>query len=54
MTFRRFDNVFSNQPMVSRFKKLPQAAKEEVFAQAAKLFEGEKVTRPLCSTHDDD
>ncbi|KAG1666522.1 hypothetical protein FOA52_014419 [Chlamydomonas sp. UWO 241] len=38
LSFDGFDNVFSNQPMVQRFRKLTATRKEEVFASAAKLF----------------
>lgn len=40
LAYDGFDNVFSDQPMVQRFRKLTSAAKEKVFASAAKLFSG--------------
>jgi hypothetical protein len=41
LSFDGFDNVFSQQPMVQRFRKLSASSKEEVFVAAAKLFSGE-------------
>mmetsp|Transcript_14077 Transcript_14077/g.30515 ORF Transcript_14077/g.30515 Transcript_14077/m.30515 type:complete len:466 (+) Transcript_14077:51-1448(+) len=40
LSYDGFDNVFSNQPAVQRFRKLSATQKEEVFASAAKLFTG--------------
>ena len=40
LSFDGYDQVFIAQPMVQRFRKLSPAAKEEVFASAAKLFRG--------------
>ena len=40
LSYSGYESVFSSIPMVQRFKKLSPAAKEEVFASAAKLFSG--------------
>lgn len=40
LAFDGFDNVFSTQTSVQKFRKLPSAEKEKVFAAAALLFTG--------------